>query len=196
MVKRLCIDRTIFSFHLVSVLLAAIVPLASCSINYNQEAPDESTIPEFVFNDATFYRYENSKLSMALQAARLEQYKNDGASYARSVTFQSWNDKSEIDTEGSVGLLCINTKDNIYTLFNDIIIKNNEQKVEIHADNLKWNSDTEQLTSGRNDTVVLKRDDVELEGKGFSASGVSRAFSFTQPVKGTIETNNQAGSPQ
>ena len=188
-----CSNKNSFSFHHASIfILLLITQLTFCSLNYDQQVNSESSVPEFIFSKATFNRYENDALTMELEALQLEQYKNDGPSYAENVKFKTWNNDRTVDTEGSCGLLSANTQTKIYTLFTDIIIKNNTQKVQIYADNLKWDSNTEQLTSGATDKVTLKRDDVELEGSGFSASGVSRSFSFTQPVSGTITTGESS----
>ena len=56
---------------------------------------------------------------------------------------------------------------------------------------LKWNGKTEQLTGGRKDTVRVEKDGTVLYGTGFSASGVSKTFSFAGTVSGEIETKDK-----
>lgn len=178
--------------------------LISCSLNYGEQVKAEGVVPEFVFNNARFSRYENKKKTMELDAESLEQYKSDSASFAKNATFKTWNKEGNLDTEGKCVLLGLNTNDKIYTMFNDIILKNIDQELEIHAQNLKWDGKTEQLVSGKNDIVRIKRGSLELEGKGFSASGVSKSFSFSQKVQGTIiekeksaeEENSSEGEEQ
>ena len=160
--------------------------LISCSLNYDEQVKSEGVVPEFTFTNAKFSRYEGKKKSMELDAESLEQYKSDSASFAKNATFRTWKKDGTLETEGKCILLGLNTNDKIYTMFNDIILKNFEQELEIHAQNLKWDGATEQLVSGKNDTVRIKRGDLELEGKGFSASGLSKSFSFSQRVNGTI----------
>ena len=53
---------------------------------------------------------------------------------------------------------------------------------------LKWNANNEQLTSGRGDIVRVEKDDTVIRGSGFSASGISKTFSFRGNVTGDIET--------
>ncbi|MFA6938166.1 MAG: LPS export ABC transporter periplasmic protein LptC, partial [Treponema sp.] len=170
--------------------------LSSCSLNYDQGTNTESSVPEFTFTNATFNRYENDKLTMELNALKLEQYKDDGATYGQNVNFTTWNKNQELETEGKCGLLNANTKDDIYTLFNDIVIKSYEQNMEIYAQNLKFNAKTEQLTSGASDKIQIKRDDINIEGRGFSASGVSRSFAFTESVNGSIETKSESSQTE
>ena len=122
---------------------------------------------------------------MELNAATIEQYKK-GSSFASNARFKTWNDSAELETEGSCALIDINSKDSIYTLFNEILIKNYSQNVEIQAQALRWNANTEQLTSKADDTVYLKKDDVAVKGTGFSASGAGKSFVFSGSVEGTI----------
>ena len=184
------VKKKILSHSLAVAAILATVCTSSCSLDYAQGVNSESSVPEFVFSNATFNRYENSKLTMSLKALQLEQYKSDGATYGQNVTFSTWNDKNELETEGSCGLLSANTKDKIYMMFNDILLKSNTQNIEIRADNLRWDGQNEQLTTGADDKVSITRNDIEIEGRGFSASGVSRSFAFAQPVSGTIETSS------
>ena len=55
---------------------------------------------------------------------------------------------------------------------------------------LKWNGNTEQLTGGRKDTARIEKDGAIIYGSGFSASGVSKSFSFSGSVSGEIETKD------
>ena len=164
----------------------------SCSLNYNEEDSEfSSAAPEFVFKNAKYSRYESTKLKMQLQAQELEQYRDNDSSYAKDVIFFNWDDEGILETEGKCFLLSINSKDEIYTMFDDILIKNYPQKLELKAQNIKWNSKTEQLTSSISETVSIKKDNIELEGKGFSASGLSRKFNFIDQVKGSLTIEEQ-----
>ena len=68
------------------------------------------------------------------------------------------------------------------------------QNVEIHAQNLRWDGKSEQLVSGSNDTVHIKKDNLELEGSGFSASGVSQSFHWSKAFHGTITEHQKEGT--
>ena len=57
---------------------------------------------------------------------------------------------------------------------------------------LKWNGQTEQLTSGRSDMVKIEKDDTIMRGSGFTASGISKTFSFRGNITGTIETDGES----
>ncbi|MBE6353104.1 LPS export ABC transporter periplasmic protein LptC [Treponema sp.] len=158
----------------------------SCSLDYGKEVFVKDKIPEFIFINSSFARYENNKKTAELSADRLEQYKSDNASFASNTTFTTWSHDGTIQTEGKCGLLGMDTKNEIYSLFNDIEIKNSDPKLEINAQNLKWNAKTEQLASGKSDTVRIFKNDVEVSGKGFSASSITNAFKFESETEGTI----------
>ena len=59
---------------------------------------------------------------------------------------------------------------------------------------LKWNSKTEQLIGGKGDMVQVEKEDAIIRGTDFSASGVSKSFSFRGTVTGEIESNAEKES--
>ncbi len=177
---------SIFAAILFSSLL-----LPSCSLKYDEPVNTESLSPELQFINVDYKRYKNKKLDTQIKADILERYRNDGSAYAKNAEFFAWNDKSELTTEGSCALLGIDSQNDIYTLFNSIFLHNIEQNFQLKATNLKWNGKTEQLSSGKNDTVYLIRNDIEIEGTGFSASGISRSFTFEESVSGVIITEDK-----
>ncbi len=177
---------SIFAAILFSSLL-----LPSCSLKYDEPVNTESLSPELQFTNVDYKRYKNKKLDTQIKADILERYRNDGSAYAKNAEFFAWNDKSELTTEGSCALLGIDSQNDIYTLFNSIFLHNIEQNFQLKATNLKWNGKTEQLSSGKTDTVYLIRDDIEIEGTGFSASGISRSFTFEESVSGVIITEDK-----
>jgi len=79
------------------------------------------------------------------------------------------------------------TKKEIYELYDDIKLFNHSEETNFFANVLKWNAKTEQLTSGRGDMVQIEKDDAVIRGTGFSASGISKDFSFRGTVTGDID---------
>lgn len=161
--------------------------LLSCSLNYDTEKNSEETVPEFSFTDAVFNRYEDNKISIQLEAKKLEQYKSDGSSYAQSAKFKTYKDDGTIDTDGTCSLLASLTNDEKYSLFDDISINVYSEDLNIAARSLQFNGKTEQLTSGRNEKVSIRRKGTSITGTGFSASGVSRKFTFENQVSGSVK---------
>lgn len=170
------------------LFLAAIILFStSCSLKYEDVVEVESRVPEMVFQDLIMSRYEDNKVTLEMSAEILEQYKNSDESFAQKVEFFSYDDDGTLSTEGSCGLLMTDTKKEIYELYDDIKLFNHSEETNFYANVLKWNAKTEQLTSGRGDMVQIEKDDAVIRGTGFSASGISKDFSFRGTVTGDID---------
>lgn len=158
----------------------------SCSLNYGTEKTSEETVPEFSFLNSNYNKYEENKLSIEMKAKKMEQYKTNGDTYAESVVFKTYNDDGTVDTEGSCNLLSSNTKTKKYSLFDNIEINIYDQEMILFATSLYFNGTTEQLTSSQTENVLIKKKDTEIEGIGFSASGVSKKYAYASNIKGKI----------
>lgn len=160
-----------------------------CSLKYDESTPDESDLPEFIFTNASFRRYENRKSSMVLNAGRLEQYKDGKTMYGKDIHFEVFNDNGKMTTSGECGYLASNTGTERYALYKNIKIQNFEEELQLMADALKWNAKTEQLTSSRSDTVTIIKGKTTIHGSGFSASALSKKYAFTGVVTGQFITD-------
>ncbi len=175
----------------VAVLFAAAFLSFSCSLKYSETVNSEDRVPEFVFEDTKMVRYENMKPTLEVTAGNLEQYKNTNESYGKDIAFTSFDDEGKVETEGSCGVIFADTGKKIYELYDDIDVYNAPEKMHFYASVLKWNGRSEQLTSGRSDMVKIEKDDTIMRGSGFSASGISKKFSFRGNITGTIETKDE-----
>jgi len=171
-----------------------IIPLfllfTSCSLKYAETVNSEDRVPEFVFEDTKMVRYEDRKATLEVTAGTLEQYKNSNETYGKDISFVSYDDEGKAETEGSCGIIFADTGKKIYELYDDINLYNAPEKMRFFASVLKWNGKSEQLTSGRSDMVKIEKDDTIMRGSGFSASGISKTFSFRGNITGTIETSD------
>ena len=167
-----------------------IILATSCSLKYSETVEAEDKVPEFVFEDTKLVRYENKKPTLEVSAATLEQYKNTNETYGKDVSFVSYDKEGKLETEGSCGIIFADTGKKVYELYDDINVYNAPEKMRFYASVLKWNGRSEQLTSGRSDMVKIEKDDTIMRGNGFSASGISKTFSFRGNITGTIETTD------
>ena len=147
-------------------------------------------MPEFVFEETKMVRYENQKPSLEVEAEMLEQYKNSNETYGKNISFISYDKEGKTETEGSCGIIFADTGKKVYELYDNISVYNTPEKMRFSANVLKWDGHTEQLTSGRSDMVKIEKDDTIMRGSGFSASAVSKNFSFRGNITGTIETTD------
>ena len=163
----------------------------SCSLKYSETVNAEETNPEFVFNHARLVRYENGNESVVVNADNIEQYKDSDITYGKNVTFTTYDDEQKIETEGYCGLLYADSEKELYELYDGIKLYNRSQNTNFFANMLKWNGKTEQLTGARRDTAKIEKDGTVIYGTGFSASGVSKTFSFAGTVSGQIEAKDK-----
>ena len=170
--------------------MGAVLLSFSCSLKYDETVSVEERIPEFVFQDTSMVRSEDNKVTFEMQAGVLEQYKKSSETFAKDVSFISYDDEGQISTEGQCGFLFSDTDKKLYELYDDIKLYNRSDDTNFFAEILRWNEKSEQLTSGRGEMVKVEKDGTVMRGTGFSASGISKTFSFRGTVSGDIETKN------
>ena len=166
----------------------------SCSLKYDETVNVEERVPEFVFQDTTMVRSEDNKITFEMKAGVLEQYKKSSETFAKDVAFTAYDDEGAVSTEGECGLLFSDTDKKIHELYDDIKLYNRSEETNFFADILRWNERNEQLTSGRGDMVRVEKNGTVMRGTGFSASGISKTFSFRGNVSGEIETKSEDDS--
>ena len=171
-------------------LLILLFVMYGCSLKYGTPAYDEQNVPEFSFDNVQFNRFEEGKITMSLEAARLEQYKDGKTTCAKNIGFKLIDEDGKVSTEGSCALIFADSEAEKYVLYDNIELHTVRDDITVSADTIKWNGKSEQLTSGRNDTVTIKKGNTVMVGSGFSASGVSRSFAFTGVVTGEAYTDD------
>ena len=180
-----------------SLLMSAfLIFCISCSLKYDQTVNAEETNPEFVFTHAKMIRYKNSEESVKVFADSIEQYKDSDITYGKNVSFTTYDDEQKVETEGSCGFLYADSEKEIYELYDGIKLYNKAQNTNFLANMLKWNGKTEQLTGGKRDSARIEKDGTVIYGTGFSASGVSKTYSFSGTVSGEIEAKDKEQTQQ
>ena len=180
-----------------SLLMSAfLIFCISCSLKYDQTVNAEETNPEFVFTHAKMIRYKNSEESVKVFADSIEQYKDSDITYGKNVSFTTYDDEQKVETEGSCGFLYADSEKEIYELYDGIKLYNKAQNTNFFANMLKWNGKTEQLTGGKRDSARIEKDGTVIYGTGFSASGVSKTYSFSGTVSGEIEAKDKEQTQQ
>ena len=164
---------------------------AACSLKYTQDSNGvEERVPEFIFSESEFKRYENNAEVASFSAETVEQYRSDRNTYAKDVNFSIRNKDGNVTSKGECSLLAMESKTGNYSFYDNIEISNSEQNFSISANELKWNEKSEQLISGRGSTITIKKDGTTIHGSGFSASNVTNTFQFVGAVSGIIETED------
>lgn len=165
---------------------------SSCSLDYKVTPENiEDNVPELTFSKANFIRYEDNKQIVNFSADEIEQYSDATKMFAKNIEFIIYDEEGEVETTGSCTLMSSDTSLGIYELYDDIRISNAPREMELKAKALRWNDKTEQLTSGRNDTISITKNNTTLYGAGFSASAVSNSFIFAGAISGTVNTDEE-----
>ena len=184
-------SKKTFSLKRAGLVMGTVLLSFSCSLKYDETVSVEERIPEFVFQDTSMVRCDENKVTFEMSAGVLEQYKKSSETFAKDVSFISYDDDGQISTEGQCGFLFSDTDKKLYELYDDIKLYNRSENTNFFANILRWNEKNEQLTSGRGEMVKVEKEDTVMRGTGFSASGVSKTFSFRGTVSGEIETKSQ-----
>lgn len=171
-------------FFRISAIVFLSLAAASCSVNYDNVYDTEGTVPELMLDEAVFRRVKDNKVSSEIQSKRLEEFKDGGTVLAQEIQFTSKNEKGEVNSFGSAGLMKADTNREVYEFYKGIHIEAPDRGLVIDGESLRWNGKSEQLTGEKGKTVTIKKDGVTLSGSGFSASAVSESFSFASNVGG------------
>ena len=205
-VKIKTMDKRLNSFFF-SILFLIFFSFFGCSLEYESDTPEQIRAPEFTFEELELTKVEKGRKKAIINANTLEQYHKLNASFAKDVRFKLFNDTNLIEVEGEAELLSVDNKSETYTMFNSVT--SYEQSMNIQAKNLKWNNKTEQLTSSQEDIVTISNlateqkkgyvkpksentSQITLEGKGFSASGVTWQYAFKNATTGKIIIEDNA----
>lgn len=185
------VSKKAFSLKRAVLVMGTVLLSFSCSLKYDETVNVEERVPEFIFQDTSMVRNEDNRVTFQMQAGGLEQYKKSSETFAKDVSFISYDDDGKVSTEGQCGLLFSDTDKKLYELYDDIKLYNRSENTNFFAEILRWNEKTEQLTSGRGEMVKVEKDGTVMRGTGFSASGISKTFSFRGTVSGEIETKSE-----
>lgn len=181
---------------LLTVFSVLIFSLSGCSLKYNSELISEENVPQIRLENIVMRRYSDNKKNLELTSSIYEQYKNVSQSYARNASFTLYDSNMNETSKGVTGIISSNSNDQIFALFDGIEFYDQNQNIKIAGDSLKWNGKTEQLVSAKNSEITIKKDDLIITGKDFSASAVSNTFLFSNSVRGNQIFVNSDGSKE
>ena len=171
-----------------------IFSLSACSLKYQRETVSEETVPQISFEELVLTQYSDDKKTLRLEGTVYEQYKKSGLIYAKDASFVIFDSDQKETASATAKYISADTRNKIYEFFDGITFLDNNQGTQIAGNTLKWNTSTEQLVSAKNQELTIKKDNLEITGKDFSASAISNTFLFSGPVHGQqILTGANAG---
>lgn len=158
---------------------------SGCSLKYQRETVSESNVPQISFENLVLTQYSDNKKTVELESSIYEQYKATGLSFSKDALLKIFDQNQKQTSVAEAKLIAADSKAQVYEFFNGIQFLDNSKDLKISGDTLKWNNKTEQLVSAKNREITVKKENLEITGKDFSASGVSNTFLFSGPVHGT-----------
>jgi len=173
----------------VAAVFLSFAVFSGCSFNYDTELTAGEAIPEMVMTRAAAYRYEDSRLSIVLNAGALEIYDADQVWAGSDVSFVQYapDGSDTVDAEGAAGLVLIDENSEIYTLGKQATFHLKRDDLFLRASDLRWCKKTHRLNGPLAGEVELERGDgSSIRGTGFYADTLSRFYRFSDAVQGRI----------
>ena len=170
--------------------------LAACSFDYGAGTAGENAVPEMVLTDVSASRYENARISVVLDAGKLELYTSDNVWAGENVSFTQYaqDGSGTVDAEGSAGLLLVDDTNEVYSLGENVSFHLLSDDFLFRANDLRWTKKKNLLSSSDEGEVAIEESDGSvIKGSGFFADTLSRTYAFSKPVSGVL-VNDASGT--
>ncbi len=172
----------------------AVFGLFSCSLDYGVDEEGQNTIvPEMILNNVDFSRIDRGVRVLTLNAQSLELFNQDDTTFGKDARFWLYGRDGKCSSYGSCDLLSAENANGVYMLLGNVQLENYQNNYSIKARNLRWNSNTEQLVSDRENMVEVWQhartdEDSSLytKGTGFCFSAFRLGYQFENAVTGSV----------
>ena len=165
--------------------------VSACSLVYRQDITEDEE-SEIAISDLVMITVKNGKKERSVTAKQMEQYRKDTVIYAEDVVFTLYDKNEQTETEGRAASLKSENNEILY--FSDgVELTSYKEDVHIEAQHLKVDTKLEQLTSSREDTIVIQygigenaNTKLYINANTIAGSGVSNSIHITDGVSGLI----------
>lgn len=168
---------------------ALLLALAACSLDYEQARVAESIsgeIPDTVLVEFRHTIVSGGKVWIVLEAARAETYAQKKQTQLFDVRFREYDSEGVLLTELSVERATFNTESEDAAAAGSIVIYSSAEEASLQTTGeLTWTREGKLLEAGREQSVLLQKDDGSfVEGRGFAADFRRKTLSFDDRVRG------------
>lgn len=178
-------------------LLTIFLFFPSCSLIYRTEI-EEDEASEITLFDLVQTKVHDGKIEHIVKAKQLEQYRKNAHAFAREVSFTLFDKDGTIETEGKTGNLKSEKEEVLY--FSDgVEITSYKDDTHVSAESLRVNTQLEQLTSAKNDSIEIqygigekKNSKLYIYANTIAASGLSNTIQISGRVHGFISIDDAA----
>lgn len=167
----------------------------SCSFDYGNGAEESAPVPGLVMETARAERYEDSRLSVVIEADILEMYDTDRIWSGSGVLFLQYahDGTGTLEAEGSAALLLVEDAKKRYTLGGGTWFRYYPDGITLTSPDLRWDKASSLLQGPVDGAVLLEKDDgSRVEGLGFSADTLERSYRFGRAVSGAMARAEEA----
>ena len=134
----------------------------SCSLEYKEEEVSTSNIPEIIFNDAHYKKYEDGSLRVELTASQLEQYQKDSYLYGTDARFTGYRE-GKPSLEGQSSAFAGDIAAENFTLVGGAQVSSLEDNTVFKSENIKWQGSSRQVTTGVSDMTEIFKEETDGE---------------------------------
>ncbi len=173
----------------VAILLVA----PACSFDYSSVSESKSEGPDLVMQDVDYVRVRDGKIALHMQADQIDRFEKKRLLQVQNIRFEQFSkENSSPEAVGSAGYAQFWTATSDASFAEGVRITVSSENLSVESSTLQWNNDQKKLFGPQNDQVLLKRKDGSiLSGKGFSADGRSKSWTFAGPVSGVYQEESK-----
>jgi LPS export ABC transporter protein LptC len=183
-------------FRIIITFLVAFVMLdGSCSFDYGNQDPVESTLPDIVMEDLDYVRVRAGSPQAHFTAERAERYDKRRMMELSALEFEQYNSATgELDAKGTAGGAEIELANGNVTLMDGIDLSVESEEVTLETDWLAWNDGERTLKGKEEEAVIIKQSGgTDFSGTGLSADVRGRQWEFAGGAEGAFEQDDENG---
>ncbi|HDQ13286.1 MAG TPA: LPS export ABC transporter periplasmic protein LptC [Sediminispirochaeta sp.] len=169
-------------------LLAGLVLLASCSLDYEQSRSTEElseNIPNSIVRNYNYVNIRPAYSSLRIHAEEARMFHKSRKTELQNLYFRQIGRDGEVLTVGRAERAVIYTANDNVDLFGAIYFTDSTSDTIIEAEFLHWNNQERSLEGTPDQEVRVHREDgSSIRGRGFRAHPPSRTLEFQSRVKG------------
>lgn len=170
-----------------ALLLILISLLISCTFSSKEEnEPREKTAyPDLVLENAEYLLGQSNERPIVVRGERITFYSKDNRAELERFSFSQEDEEGNIILQGSADEGLINTKSKTMDLKGNVFLEKPGEGMEIHAENLFFDSESEEAKA--DGKVVVKSKDGEFSGTDFYGDLRNMVYSFSEMEDGKIK---------
>jgi len=166
--------------------LLTIICFLSCTFDYGDLEPVESTMPDLVMENVEYVRVRSAEPIARFTADRAERYENQSIMKLENITFEQFGTTiEEVNATGTIGNATIEIDSGNILMDNGVRIEVESEDIAIETYLLEWKDESKVFFAGEEyEVVVFMSNGSNFSGIGFFADARRRTWEFSGNVSG------------